>query len=209
MDKYGVREVRSYGSASEVRASTEEGSRKIVGYAVVFGVASQNLREWGTSFEEVIHPEAITEELLNRSDVKALMEHNRQRLLARSNKRVGTLSLSIDAKGLRYEFDAPNTSDGNDALELVRRGDIAGSSFAFSIKDETGYERTWDEERKMWRYEVKRIDALYDVTLTSDPAYTETSVEVRSLQPPTEDPAPTSNAYSREEMEAYRLRAMK
>ncbi len=185
---YEKQERRGFAEGAEPRLRTAEGdteSRTIVGYAVVFGQRSQVLCDWGGRFEEIIHPEAISQELLERSDVKALMEHNLERLLARSNKGKGTLRLSLDERGLRYEFDAPKTVDGDTALELVRRGDIAGSSFAFTARSEGAVAQTWDKERKLWLYEVRKIDGLYDVTLTCNPAYQQTSVSARNLEAPT------------------------
>lgn len=184
---YGHYEVRSFGERAEPKATGED-SRRIVGYAIVFGQRSQIMSDWSNRFEEIIMPEAVNQNLIERSDIKALMEHNRERLLARSNKGQGTLTLTIDEVGLRYEFDAPNTVDGDTALELVRRGDISGSSFAFSSRGADSVEKEWDDERKLWTYKVRRIDALYDVTLTSDPAYTQTSVESRSLSAPEKAP---------------------
>lgn len=191
------REERAYQGEAQPTIRTAEGenpseSRTIEGYAVIFNQRSQVLCSWGERFEEIIHPSAISEDLLQRSDIKALMEHNRERLLARSNKGVGTLRLSLDAVGLRYSFEAPHTTDGATALELVKRGDIAGSSFAFRATSEGAVERHWDAERKLWVYEVRKIDALYDVTLTSDPAYQQTSVSARSLTAPNApEPCPT------------------
>jgi len=195
---YGHYEVRSFGERAEPKMAGED-SRKIVGYAIVFGERSQILSDWSNRFEEIILPEAVSQNLIERSDIKALMEHNRERLLARSNRGQGTLRLTIDEVGLRYEFDAPNTVDGDTALELVRRGDISGSSFAFSARGADSVDKEWDDERKLWVYKVRRIDALYDVTLTSDPAYTQTSVEARSLSAPSKAPdlVPIASYYER------------
>lgn len=58
--------------------------------------------------------------------------------MARSNMGAGSLALSVDDYGLAYKFDAPNTQCGNDAIEMINRGDLFGSSFAF-----------WTDEKKM------------------------------------------------------------
>ena len=81
---------------------------------------------------EVIAPEAVTKEFLDGQDIKMTMFHDSHSLLARSNKGGGTLSYTVDDKGVMFEFTAPNTVDGEKALELVRRGDISGCSFAFT-----------------------------------------------------------------------------
>lgn len=156
--------------------------RTITGYAVRFDVDSQVLTDWSEAelFIERIERGAITEELLNASDVKAYYNHNRERMLARSNKRKGSLTLFLDNMGLRYSFEAPKTVDGDTLLEQLRRGEIQGSSFAFSVGgDDVEYSRTRDG---VLLRTVKKIVGLYDVSPVVDPAYTQTSVEARSWE---------------------------
>ena len=67
-----------------------------------------------------------------------LLNHNEDKgVLARSNKGVGSLTLSIDDRGLKYSFEAPNTALGDELLEGLRRGDISTSSFAFTVKSDS------------------------------------------------------------------------
>ena len=112
-------------------AAPSVSGRRVSGTAAVFNSPSQVLFEGNRRFIEIILPGAIDEALIQRSDVKALVDHNRERLLARSNKGRGTLSLRITSTGLMYSFDAPHTAHGDFAVEMVRRGDVDGSSFAF------------------------------------------------------------------------------
>lgn len=191
MDKnkvYQGVEVRSFGGDAAPKALDD--SRVIEGYAVVFNKRSKVMFDpfSGQVFDEIIMPSAITDELVKRSDVKALMEHNRERLLARSKEGVGTLSLSIDSVGLKYRFEAPNTQNGDEAIELIKRGDISGSSFSFIAQSEGAVRKEWDSKRGIWTHYVEKIDGLYDVTITCSPAYTQTSVDVRSLEAPIADP---------------------
>ena len=174
------KEIRSYGGDA---APTING-RTIEGYAVVFGQRSEVMYDWSVKygerlFVEVIEPTAIDEALLSRSDIKATAEHNRERLLARYNKGKGTLALEKDEYGLKYRFDAPNTVDGNFAVEMIQRGDISGSSFAFRVKEA---DTTWKKEGETWVRTIHKISGLYDVTITTDPAYSQTDVTVRSLE---------------------------
>ncbi len=134
---------------------------------------------------EIIDSGAITRDVLDASDIKFTMFHDRQLILARSNKGTGTLSYSIDERGVRFEFDAPHTTDGDKALELVRRGDLSGCSFAFSTFywDSDFVERTSEIKDGVNHitYRVKAVTGLYDFTLAADPAYPATSVEAREL----------------------------
>ena len=172
-------EIRSFGGDAAPIIS----ERTIEGYAIVFNQWSEIMYdpEGKRFFREKISQSAVTDELINRSDIKALVEHNRERLLARYNKGKGTLVLTIDEHGLRYKFEAPNTDDGNYAVEMVSRGDINGSSFAFSaIK---GKDDVWVKgDDRIFERTINNIRFLSDVTITADPAYSQTEVNVRSLE---------------------------
>lgn len=168
-------------------AEGEKASRTITGYAIMFDVPSAPLwSDEDSEAREVIAPEAVTKELLDCQDIKMTMFHDRQLILARSNKGAGTLSYSVDEKGVAFEFEAPNTADGDKALELVRRGDISGCSFAFTTYyyDDDFVERQSQVDNtgvNHVTYRVKAITGIFDFTLAADPCYTDTSVEAREL----------------------------
>ena len=77
--------------------------RTIEGYAAVFNSESEDM--W---FIEIIHPQAITQDTINNSDIFALFNHSYEIFLARSKNAVGALSLKVDGRGLKYSFEAPN-----------------------------------------------------------------------------------------------------
>lgn len=182
---------RSFSTPTELHVretgDKDKPSRTITGYAIMFGVPSAPLwKEENSEAREVIAPGAITKELLDGQDIKMTMFHDRQLLLARSNKGEGTLKYTVDEKGVAFEFDAPNTIDGDKALELVRRGDISGCSFAFSTPyyDEDYVERKSEVDANGFdeiTYIVKAVTGIYDFTLAIDPAYEDTSVEAREF----------------------------
>lgn len=175
-------EIRSF---SEERAMPKvaEGTRIIEGYAVVFEKESRMMFDWweGKSFVEVIKRGAVSDADFKNWDIKALAEHDRSRLLARSFNGVGSLSLSVDEYGVKYRFEAPNTQEGENALELIRRGDIFGSSFAYTTDESENVKYTKREDGSMLR-EVTKLDKMYDVSIVTDPAYFGTDVSVRSLE---------------------------
>lgn len=163
---------RRYSAATfEVRA--EEGnSRHVVGYASVFDSPSDD-----RGYREIIKPGAF-DGVIMASDVFALMNHDMRRgVLARSNKGEGSLKLSIDDAGLKYEFDAPNTALGDELIEGLRRGDIGASSFSFTVKEER-----WEKQagQTYIRY-IDKIGRLYDVSPVYQPAYEATTCELRGL----------------------------
>lgn len=151
-------------------------SRTVEGYAVVFNSQSEDL-----GFYETINPAAITEEVLMRSDVFCLFNHDQDKVLARSKYGTGSLQLQLDEQGLKYTFTAPNTDLGDELLEYLRRGDIDSSSFAFTVSTDEGSEVwTTGTDDRQYR-EILKIDELHDVSPVWNPAYSSTSVSQRTL----------------------------
>lgn len=165
--------VREYGGDAQ-----GEPSRTVVGRAIVFDAESEVLDEWGYKFREVIKPEAVTMEFLNTQDVKMNMLHDRQLTLARCNKGKGSLRLTVDEKGVEFEFDAPKCDIGDRCLEMVRRGDYSGCSFEFYPEEYDIEERAGGEDVKIIHRKLRALTAL---TIGMDPAYTQTEVNAREL----------------------------
>ena len=152
----------------------EAESRKVEGYASVFNSRSKDLG----GFTEIIDPAAFNG-VIERSDVLALLNHDQDRgVLARSRKGVGSLTLTVDERGLHYSFDAPNTALGNELVEGLKRGDITTSSFAFTVAGE----KWTKEEDGSYLRTITQIDKLYDVSPVYNEAYEDTSVALRSLE---------------------------
>lgn len=144
-------------------------SRKVEGYAVVFNSESRDLG----GFVEVIEPRAL-EGVLEQSDILCLLNHNEDKgVLARSNKGTGSLELSVDEKGLKYSFEAPNTSLGDELLEGLRRGDITNSSFAFVV----GEDKWTKRNDGMYLRTISNIKQMFDVSPVYRAAYDATSVK--------------------------------
>ena len=179
------REIRSYcGDQYQPRlreAAEGQESRTIEGYSIVFGVRSQLLFDWYDRYYEIIEPGAIDEARLREMDIKMTLFHDREMLVARSNKGVGTLKLTVDEVGVKYEFEAPRTPAGETALELVRRGDLAGSSFTYWSDEKTSVRYDLTDEDILVRH-VDRIDKVYEMTIASDPAFQETTVTAREVE---------------------------
>lgn len=156
-------------------------SRVIEGYAIVYGIESVIIAEDGELYREIIEPGAVTAEQIAGWDIKMTMFHVREKLLARSKKGVGTLKLTVDEVGVKYEFEAPRTPDGDTALELVKRGDLAGSSFTYWSNEQTSVYYGKTEEDLLLRH-VSRVDWCGEMTIASDPAYVETTVNAREIK---------------------------
>ena len=100
----------------EIRASTSD--RQIVGIAATYNTLSSDLG----GFKEQIAPTAFTRSLAESPNILALYSHNTALLLGTT--RSGTLALSSNDKGLSFDLKVPDTTYGNDVLELIKRGDL-------------------------------------------------------------------------------------
>ncbi len=178
-------------SGLRIREATDGAeSRTIEGYALKFGVRSRLLCDWWNNYYEVLEPGCVTREMLDKQDIKLTMFHDRQLVLARSNKGNGTLNYEVDKVGVKFWAEMPHTVDGDKALELVSRGDIAGCSFIYSTDEDdsenaVSYERLdekGDDGEDILLRHVKRIDNVYDFTITTDPAYEQTDVSKREVE---------------------------
>lgn len=162
------REIRTF-QAAEIRvADTEDTtSRTIEGYAFLYN--SPTDMGWYT---ETILPGAA-DGILQHSDIRALLNHNPNDLLARSKKGQGTLSLELDSRGLRFSFQCPKSR--TDIIEMLERGDLDQCSFAFTIDEQRWIEKEGAPELR----EIVRFKELYDITLATYPAYPDTTVALR------------------------------
>lgn len=159
----------------QVTANEEDEKRTVEGYALLFGVSSDNL-----GFEEVIERGAL-DGVLGKSDVFALLNHDRSKgILARAKNGSGSLSLEVDTKGLKYRFEAPKTALGNELLENLRRGEIDQSSFAFTVAD--GGEKWERQKNGVWKRTISKFERIYDVSPVYNAAYSKTSVYMRGKE---------------------------
>ncbi len=147
----------------------ENNEKKIIGYAAVFGSLSNDLG----NFRELIDPKAFDGR--TDDDVRFLINHDANLILGRTIS--GTLSLSIDEKGLRYEATIPDTQAGRDLIVSMNRGDITQSSFAFTVEEDD-----WSSDNETMIRTIKKVNRLYDVSAVTYPAYEEANVALRSLE---------------------------
>jgi HK97 family phage prohead protease len=154
---------------TSVPVESRASGKKIGGYAAKFMKTSRNLG----GFIEVIDPR-----FFNKSrgdgwpDVMARYNHDDNMLLGTTGG--GTLSLRIDDIGLDYEVTLPSTR--GDIAELVARGDVRKSSFAFRT-----FEDDWSLSDQGFPMRTLLDGQLVDVAPVNTPAYNDTSTGVRSL----------------------------
>ena len=147
------------------------GGKRIVGHAAVFydGSRGTEYELWPGTFERVM-PGSFDKAL--GDDVRGLFNHDSNAILGRTKS--GTMRINVDAKGLRYEIDVPDTTVGRDVSESIRRGDVTGSSFGFQITDEQWLKVDGKRVR-----EIRGV-RLFDAGPVLFPAYEGTSTGVRA-----------------------------
>jgi HK97 family phage prohead protease len=164
-------EIRFYPDKVELRADQSD-QNHIVGYAAVFGAVSRRLG----GFHEKVLPTAF-----NRA-----MEQGWQNVVCRYNHKddfvLGTTSadtcrLAIDERGLQYDVIPPETR--MDVTELVQRGDVRYSSFAFRCVDEEG--DSWEKSEYNLPMRSLHSVELVDVAPVMDPAYRDTTAMARNI----------------------------
>ena len=175
-----MREKRTY----KIELRAEPDSRMVEGYAALYDSLSKDLG----GFQERLSPGAFGD--TDMSETVALFNHDYNFPLASRNN--NSLEITHDDKGIRYRFEMPNTSYGNDLLELMRSGIVSQSSFAFTVNyDDTEWEKREDGTHVR---HIKKIKKLYDVSPVTSPAYADTTAAVRSFEQYKEETKPQPTA---------------
>jgi len=155
---------------AELRTSENEEFATIEGYAALYNTRAD--LGW---FHEEILPGAF-DGVLN-DDVRCLKNHNPNSVLARSVNGKGTLSLSVDSKGLKYSYVTPDITYARDLQKSIELGDVSQSSFGF-IADEVRWVEKKDEPELR---QIVKVKTLFDVSPVTYPAYQDTTVAKRSF----------------------------
>ena len=174
MDKKQQLEIRNLGN---LQLRQEGDSRLIEGCAIVFNSVSEDL-----GFREIIESTAISQDLIDNSDIYLNFNHDDDKILGRWNKGHGSLNVELRKDGVYFSIEAPKNDLGDTVLEYLKRGDVDKCSFCFWIDHD-------DEEAETWTYEdgvairtIHKIAGLHDLSIVWTPAYSETTVSARSLE---------------------------
>lgn len=153
--------------------------REDSGKKTIYGLIPYNSRSQYMGFYEYIAPTAFNKTLADGSDVRALMNHDSDKLLGRVKN--GSLRLHSEEDGLHIECDLPDTSYARDVYELIKAGYNNGLSFGMRIiQQDYGTEKEGDLE--VTTHTLKEV-RLYEVSFAvSFPAYEATNSEARSLR---------------------------
>jgi hypothetical protein len=151
-----------------IQSSSFQNGNNLTGYAVLWDSESRDIFEVGRKFTEKIERGAFG--ALDTADVKLFYNHDSRMPLARTKS--GTLKLTQDERGLKFDASLPDTSDGRDVRALLERGDLTGEmSFGFFV------------EKDVWTGNKRSIQSarLTEISIVQDAAYPHTHSALRHV----------------------------
>ena len=161
------KEIRTF-EVKDLELRQDGETNVVVGYASVFNTLSNDLG----GFREIISPDAFEGRM--GDDVRLLVNHDGLPLARTKN---GTMKLSTDEVGLRYEAELANTTMGRDVSELLKNQTVNQSSFAFVVEDDKWELKDGENIRT-----ILKVARLYDTSIVTFPAYEEAGVALRSME---------------------------
>lgn len=194
-----VQPPRRNADFSDVELREDGDKIQFTGHAAVFTRLSEDLG----GFRERIQPGAFKKVLDANADVRFLFNHDPNHVMARTKS--GTMELREDPKGLRVYAELAPTTIAKDLRVLVKRGDVDGMSFAFSVDKDV-----WAEEDGVLTRTIVSFRDLFDVGPVVYPAYPQTDASMRAIvlgaqlveEPPAKPPAGYFNRFR------FKLRAL-
>lgn len=166
-------ELRTIQTPVTLRNEDNEESRTIEGYALKFNTRSEPLA--GNYFIETLDRSCLDD--TDMSNVVVTFNHDQSNVLGRTGV---NLDLYVDDTGLRFKANLPNTTLANDVLENIRAGIVSQCSFAFTLPDDSNADE-WkrvNDDGVQFERTIRKIDKLYDVSVVTTPAYSDTNVSV-------------------------------
>ena len=167
-------ETRAYKFEMRADDKTEEGKAIITGRPIVY----ESKTDLGY-FDEIIARGAL--EKANLKDVRFLVNHNLDMIpLARSrnNNDNSTMQMKVDNDGMtiRVNLDIENNTEARNLYSAIKRGDITGMSFMFTIDEESWENLKTDHPTRT----IEKIGEVFEVSAVTMPAYEATEIDARS-----------------------------
>lgn len=160
----------------EVRAEQDEKHGTIITGTPIVYDALTNIG----SYDEIIARGALDNADLK--DVRFLVNHNTDMIpLARSrnNNENSTMQMTVDEGGMniRVDLDTENNAEAKSLYSAVKRGDISGMSFMFTVDGDK-----WDDiESEHPTRTITKLGKVFEVSAVTFPAYEQTSIQARGL----------------------------
>ena len=167
MGKFNESKRRALGKLATFETRSDEaGDLYISGYFSVFNSVYELWEGATESIAETAFDGALAD------DIRCLIDHDTRLVLGRT--KVNTLTLKVDSRGLWGEVKInPNDQDAMNLYERVKRGDVDQCSFGFEILEEE-----FEDRGDSVHWTIKKVK-LYEVSIVTFPAYTDTSVSAR------------------------------
>lgn len=146
------------------------------GYAAVFDSPwnEQLIEKMG--YVESVARGAFRKALALGTNVPLLWQHERRDMLATTKS--GNLKIREDGKGLLVEAKLPRNPLGEYARSMIESGDVRGMSYGIEV--DPGANKITRGESGKYERRVAHVKRLIDTTLTWEPAYEATMVELRA-----------------------------
>jgi HK97 family phage prohead protease len=176
---------REYRNLINFRALEEDEDNKdnayiVEGYAAVFDEVYTLYEDSYFKLDEVVLKEAFDD--VDLTDVIFQYDHV-GRVFARTSN--GTLTLSVDDKGLKIRAYLGGTEEGRNLYEEIKGGYTTKMSWGFSLDRNMDIERLESYNKETDKYyelqKIKGITKIYDVSAVSLPANNATEISARNL----------------------------
>lgn len=167
-----MKEVRITEVRAQEPTADGNGTLLIVGTPIVYDTPT-TINDPSGSYTEVIKRGAL--DGADLTDSRLLVNHDLTRIpLARTPK---TMQFKITDKGLEMTAELPDTEEARTAYTAVKRGDLTGMSFAFTVPEGGD-----SYDAKTNTRTITKIAKVYEVSLVNFPAYPTASAEARSAR---------------------------
>lgn len=164
------KEVRYRGTAPQIRASDDGQETHFEGHPILFNEMSVDLGD----FKEIIVPEAW--KTAEYEECLSVFQHSEKLVLGSFQS--GTLTLEADEKGVFARTEIGPESISQDCRSYVKRGIVRGMSFKFNVRK---HDISYNKELGIVIRTILEFGNIYDVSLVTNPAYTNTDANVRGL----------------------------
>ncbi|MFD2829228.1 HK97 family phage prohead protease [Corticicoccus populi] len=165
---------------TELRTIQNESEKKILeGYGLKFNSKSEPLSSNGVRFVETISPEAV-KDINFEDDIRFLIDHDSQKIIARTV--ADTLKIEVDEIGVKFRAELNNTTYARDLYENIKSGLINQCSFSFELPETGGDSVRYNKDEGIYERTIKRFKKIGEISAVTFPAYSDTSVSVRSIE---------------------------
>lgn len=170
------KELRAYMCDVSTRDDETHGN-VLEGIPIRYDVAT----DIGGMWREIIDRGALDQADLK--DVRFLVNHDTDSIpLARSrnNNANSTMQMTVEPDGLhvRVDLDTEGNPRAKELYSAVKRQDISGMSFMFTVKGDK-----WDDLNSDYpTRHITALDKVFEVSAVTFPAYEQTSINARSVE---------------------------